>query len=254
MRAWCLTAAYECATLVVRVRKMLNSPRGIFMDYQKHYDRLIERATVRKLDCYTERHHVVPRCLGGSDESENLVDLTPEEHYVAHQLLVKIHPKNGKLIHAAVMMVSCSVAHEGKRKNKLYGWLRRRLSSEAKKRTGSKNGSYGTRWVNDGVKSFKIRKDESLQDGWVEGRIRKVSFCVVCGVPVERKHSKKRKLCDVHLEYHRNSCIEKMRHIKKSSVGWKYITNGIIDRRLMCGDAPPKGFWFGRSNGGLKRG
>ena len=27
--------------------------------------------------------------MGGTDDEENLVELTPEEHYVAHQLLVK---------------------------------------------------------------------------------------------------------------------------------------------------------------------
>jgi len=29
--------------------------------------------------------------MGGSDDKSNLVDLTPEEHFLAHQLLLKIH-------------------------------------------------------------------------------------------------------------------------------------------------------------------
>ena len=61
------------------------------MNYQKHYDRLIERARVReKPGGYCERHHVIPRCLGGSDEPNNLVYLTAREHYVAHVLLAKM--------------------------------------------------------------------------------------------------------------------------------------------------------------------
>lgn len=97
------------------------------MNYQRHYGLLIERARARnKTEDYTERHHVVPRCLGGSDEAENLVRLTPEEHYVAHQLLVKINPGNVKLLYAVAYM--CAPRGPGLTKNKMYGWLRRKLS------------------------------------------------------------------------------------------------------------------------------
>ena len=91
------------------------------MDYQRHYDLLIERARCRKLTVYVEKHHIIPRCMGGGDEPENLAHLTPEEHYVAHQLLVKLHPSNRKLVFAAWMMCN------GKRRsNKRYAWLKRR--------------------------------------------------------------------------------------------------------------------------------
>lgn len=97
------------------------------MNYKKHYDKLIDRARNRKLSCYTEVHHIVPRCMGGSDEHTNLVRLTPEEHYVAHQLLVKIYPAERKLVFAAWMMC------RGKnRNNKVYGWIRK-ARSEAQK-------------------------------------------------------------------------------------------------------------------------
>jgi hypothetical protein len=95
------------------------------MDYQWHYDRLVARARERKLSCKSERHHIVPKCLGGSDETENLVNLTLEEHYVAHQLLTKIHPSNFKLAYAATMMANT-------RGNKAFGWLRKRASELAK--------------------------------------------------------------------------------------------------------------------------
>jgi hypothetical protein len=56
------------------------------MNYKKIYDQLVERATSRILEDYTETHHIVPRCMGGTDSLDNLVELTPEEHYLAHQL------------------------------------------------------------------------------------------------------------------------------------------------------------------------
>ena len=93
------------------------------MDYLKIYDKLIERARTRKLNIYVERHHIIPVCMNGSDDPENLVELTPEEHYVAHQLLVKIHPDNDKLVYAVHMMC---MPRPGRMNNKLHGWLKRK--------------------------------------------------------------------------------------------------------------------------------
>lgn len=92
------------------------------MDYQRHYDALIERARYRKAVGYVERHHVVPRCLGGGDEPSNLVPLTPEEHFVAHQLLVRLHPEH-KGLAIAVWRMTFGKHHEN---SKRYGWLRRK--------------------------------------------------------------------------------------------------------------------------------
>lgn len=83
----------------------------------------MERARVRVLCGYVERHHVVPRCLGGGNQRENIVRLTPEEHYLAHQLLVRLHPGDLRLSWAAVAMTNGTRTQA--RSNKLYGWLRR---------------------------------------------------------------------------------------------------------------------------------
>jgi len=61
--------------------------------------------------------------MGGDNSSGNLVYLTGEEHYVAHQLLVKMYPGNVRLIYSANMMT----VGNG-RSNKKYGWLRRRFA------------------------------------------------------------------------------------------------------------------------------
>ncbi len=72
------------------------------MNYTKIYNQLIERAKNRKeeRDGYYERHHIIPKCMGGSNDKDNLVKLRAKEHFVAHKLLVEIYPDNGKLIHA----------------------------------------------------------------------------------------------------------------------------------------------------------
>ncbi|MGZ7204812.1 HNH endonuclease signature motif containing protein, partial [Streptococcus pyogenes] len=61
------------------------------MDYQRHYNSLMDRAKYRNLNCYKELHHIIPRCMGGSDDKDNLVYLTAAEHFVAHQLLLKMN-------------------------------------------------------------------------------------------------------------------------------------------------------------------
>jgi hypothetical protein len=96
------------------------------MNYQKIYNNLIHREITRA--GYIEKHHILPRCLGGLDNKENLVNLYPEEHYLAHLLLCKIHPGNQKLLYAAMNMTTGSMINKGKRNNKAYGWLRRQYA------------------------------------------------------------------------------------------------------------------------------
>ena len=76
------------------------------MNYQKIYNQIIDRARTRKLECYKEKHHVTPKCLGGSNSSYNLVELTAREHFICHHLLCKIYPENVKLTFALWAMVN----------------------------------------------------------------------------------------------------------------------------------------------------
>ena len=89
------------------------------MDYKKHYNLLINRAKGRTLEGYSEKHHIIPKCMGGSDSKDNLVRLTAEEHYVAHQLLVKMYPDNDSLVYALRRMSG------GKSNRKAYGWIKK---------------------------------------------------------------------------------------------------------------------------------
>ena len=58
--------------------------------YTKWYNQITERARCRIIDTYTETHHIKPRSLGGSDDIDNLVELTAREHFICHWLLVKM--------------------------------------------------------------------------------------------------------------------------------------------------------------------
>jgi hypothetical protein len=64
------------------------------MDYKKHYENLIKSRLNRKLKkgVYYEKHHIIPKCWGGSNKKENIIKLTAREHYIAHWLLYRIRP------------------------------------------------------------------------------------------------------------------------------------------------------------------
>jgi hypothetical protein len=109
------------------------------MDYAKHYAKLIDRARRRPLfrNINYEFHHIVPRCMGGGEERENLVRLKLEEHCVAHLLLAKMHPDNPKVVYAAEVM-SRKGSELRMTKNKRYG----RATRAGKKRWEYLRGNY----------------------------------------------------------------------------------------------------------------
>ena len=64
--------------------------------YANWYQAITERAQTRSIDGYVERHHIQPRSLGGTDDKDNLVDLTAREHFICHWLLTKMHTGEDK--------------------------------------------------------------------------------------------------------------------------------------------------------------
>lgn len=87
------------------------------MNYGKIYGQLIEAARRRITTDYVERHHIVPKCMGGDNSDSNIVELTAREHYVAHLLLVKLYPNNKGVWYAANMMAN--------RNSRMYEWVRK---------------------------------------------------------------------------------------------------------------------------------
>jgi hypothetical protein len=95
----------------------------------------MERAKNRNINGYKEIHHIIPLCINGDNLKSNLVELTPEEHFLAHRLLVKIYPKNKKILYAAWMMKNTRKFSN----NKSYGWLKREYIEILKERSKQPN-------------------------------------------------------------------------------------------------------------------
>jgi len=58
--------------------------------YTKLYYKITSNAAQRITEGYTELHHIIPQSMGGSNDKENLVELTAREHFICHWLLIKM--------------------------------------------------------------------------------------------------------------------------------------------------------------------
>lgn len=105
------------------------------MNYQRIYDDFIaDRRTAEDptglLDAYTEKHHILPRALGGDDSPSNLIRLTARDHYFAHCCLAKIH--GGKMWAALRAMTQLQSAERRAAlfvKGRLLGVIRREYAA-----------------------------------------------------------------------------------------------------------------------------
>lgn len=128
----------------------------VIMNYEYIYYSLINRSQNRTLTGCREKHHIIPKCMGGTDDISNIAILTAEEHFIAHLLLIKIYPKNNKLLWAVRMMTASNKGQV--RNNKEYSWVRKRIIKHLKEtRTGVKTGKQRIfHMVDPYLKSFKI--------------------------------------------------------------------------------------------------
>lgn len=115
------------------------------MNYARIYAEFINDRIQNQPDepAYFERHHILPRSLGGGDEPENIIRLTPEDHYFAHLLLAKIY--GGKLWAALFLMAQRHEFVDVVRSRPSYGFARRQwaLSEQGKEGLrGADNGNH----------------------------------------------------------------------------------------------------------------
>ena len=64
----------------------------MFLDnkYTRIYFLIIDRARERLITEYVEKHHIIPKCLNGTNDKENIIRLTAREHFIVHRLLIRM--------------------------------------------------------------------------------------------------------------------------------------------------------------------
>ena len=96
------------------------------MNYEKIYQHLCNRSLTRKWEKFTyEKHHIIPRCMGGTDDSENITVLTYREHYIAHWLLCKIHANHVGINYAFLCMLRKQPTGKRLITSKIYDTIKR---------------------------------------------------------------------------------------------------------------------------------
>jgi len=153
------------------------------MDYKKIYNQIIDNRKQNSLDEneYGEWHHIVPKCLGGSDDNDNLVRLSAREHFICHALLAEMYEYGTnewyKMNHAFMMMKSEGIGQSRYFNSRLYEAKRKDFSEVmSKSQSGKNNSQYRKIWIYNIDKEKSIRIDnnelnEYEQLGWCVGRI-----------------------------------------------------------------------------------
>lgn len=133
----------------------------------------------------TEKHHIVPRCLGGSEEESNIVYLPVRWHYVVHCWLPEMYDEQGnkqaseKMLFAWNRMQNYRRGHRSalmhiKEDSMLYSVLREKHSKAVGKVTrkpGKLNHRYGRHWWHDPTTGdSKSLYDKEVPPGWEKGR------------------------------------------------------------------------------------
>lgn len=80
------------------------------MNWKNIHDQIIKQALSenrQKHDLvYYEQHHIIPKCMNGSNHPDNLVLLTAREHFIIHKLLCEIYPHIDSLHYALWRMMN----------------------------------------------------------------------------------------------------------------------------------------------------
>jgi hypothetical protein len=88
--------------------------------YTKWYFAIIASAK-SNANGYLEKHHIIPKSLGGNNTRENIVKLTAKQHFICHLLLTKMTEgsKKSKMLSAAWAMVSLHSKHHNNSRHKV---------------------------------------------------------------------------------------------------------------------------------------
>lgn len=173
------------------------------MNYEKNYYDYIKY--VKTLNRYKgdgkyyEKHHIIPKSLGGTNDEENLVLLTAREHFLAHYLLCKFiteKEQHYKMVCAFNLLLSfekkSTVQLEERTKaynsSRFYSFLKEKYSKEVSSlRKGRKiiNRKKAEKryWIfNENYSKDRMVLLEEipvyLQQGWKRGRLNKNKPCI----------------------------------------------------------------------------
>lgn len=219
------------------------------MDYRRIYSSLVSKDQQGE---YLEKHHIVPRCLGGGDDPSNLVFLTARAHFIAHWLLHKIYPEDIKVAQAFAVM---------------------RHGSRFHKRTFTSHGFSAAKKAHSMETSYRMTHSNPMRSPAVVEKISKAKTGVALSSEVKKKVSEaklgvstgprdeKFKRLVRGVEYYDPSCMRTVRYkihlgetppahwVKGRAIREKSVwaTNGVTNVKVKAGGEMPFGYVQGRT-------
>lgn len=161
------------------------------MDYQRIYREFIsDRKSKPEPEGYTERHHILPRALGGGDEPENLIALTPEDHFFAHLLLARAY--GGSMwCPVAFMIGGVRKGWRARKSRREYGWAKlamaRNMSGESAHQfdwsTYELRHKDGREWIGRQADMPSLGLSRSLANMLIKGRIKSARGWYLANMP-----------------------------------------------------------------------
>jgi hypothetical protein len=197
--------------------------------YYNRYTKFISECSNQTVSGYSEKHHIVPVSLGGSDDKENLVTLTARQHYIAHWMLWKAY---GGSMTAAFFQMSNLARYSKRNTSRLYSSLK-----EERAKLMSKRMMGHTPWnkgipMTDEVK-LKVSKSRTGVKPRDTSKLGKSKI----GVP--RSEEVKLKISQSHLGIKQSlESLEKMKATKKANPTGtgKWMNNGLIQKKIKLQD------------------
>jgi hypothetical protein len=127
-------------------------PKFLYNKYYVWYMNIVNTAKNRKLsDGNCEKHHIIPKSLGGDNSKENLVSLTFKEHILCHHLLTKFteNAEHYKMLNAYSFFMGRNNNNKRPSLTLRQAALARKFNSLSKK--GENNPMFGVSPWNKGV-------------------------------------------------------------------------------------------------------
>lgn len=145
--------------------------------YSKFYYSIINNAKqLNRARRGHERHHILPRSMGGSDESDNLVNLTMREHYICHLLLTKftVGEAKKKMFYAAHRIINSRPVTI--KNSRMYEYVRKNRCAFLSDRYKDKSyletrGKHYAHEISEYQKE-QIRKSNSLREWTDESKLK----------------------------------------------------------------------------------
>ncbi len=145
--------------------------------YEQWYNNIIEKAKNREFQIEVgEKHHIIPKSLGGSDETNNLVVLTLREHFICHVLLTKfkVGQEKYKMIWALHRM---AFSEKYKITSRMYEEVRKQFVTSLKNNHPSKSEIWRKKvseavfleWQNNFTRRYET--SQRMKKLWSEGKL-----------------------------------------------------------------------------------